>query len=142
MGAAKSRSENARHLRANESKWGLTLVEAGWTLVPSTLLERQQALGLDPVDLNILLQLARHWWQPGNPPRPAISTIAECIGKSVSTVQRRLKRLERDGLIQIEHRYHERHGAQLASYYRFHGLIEAATPYAEEAIETQKRNRK
>jgi DNA-binding MarR family transcriptional regulator len=135
MGAAKRSSESVRRLRANEEKWGLSLVEAGWTLVPSTLLERQKALGLDPVDLNILLQLARHWWQAGNPPRPAISTIAQCIGKSTSTVQRRVKRLERDGLIEIEHRYHKRHGAQLASNYYFRGLIKAAEPYAEEAIE-------
>src|SRR5260221_14701929 len=103
MNVPKRQAENTKRLRANEEKWGEPFVDAGWTLIPSTILERQRALELDPVDLNILLQLARHWWQAGNPPRPAIKTIAECIGKSVSTVQRRLKKLERDGLITIEH---------------------------------------
>ena len=30
---------------------------AGWTMIPSTILEHQKALGLDPVDMNILLAL-------------------------------------------------------------------------------------
>lgn len=141
MGAAKRENESVRHLRANEAKWGQTLVDAGWTLVPSTLLERQKAMGLDPVDLNILLQLARHWWQAGNPPHPAIGTIAECIGKSVSTVQRRIKQLERDGIIEIEHRFNPRHGGQTSSNYYFRGLIKAAEPYAEETIEDRKKAR-
>jgi predicted transcriptional regulator len=141
MGLPKRSAENARRLRANEEKWGVTLVDAGWTLIPSTILERQQALGLDPVDLNILLQLARYWWQAGNPPRPAINTIALCVGRSQSSVQRRLKKMERDGLIEIEHRFDERHGGQTSSNYYFRGLIKAASPYAEETLEDRQRNR-
>lgn len=141
MAMPKRKAENASRLRANEQKWGTTLVDAGWTLIPSTILERQQALGLDPVDLNILLQLARHWWQAGNPPRPAIKTIAECIQKSVSTVQRRLKKLERDGMIKIEHRF-DKNGGQTSSNYYFPGLIKAATEYAQETIDQRELTQK
>ena len=129
--------QNQSRLRANEEKWGATLLEAGWTLIPSTILERQQALGIDPVDLNILLQLARHWWVAGNPPHPSIKTIAECIGKSQSTVQRRVLKMQHDGLIEIEHR-HNNSGARISSMYRFNGLIAAASELAPEVLEDRK----
>ena len=122
-------------LRANEAKWGVELVAAGWTMIPSTILEHQKALGLDPVDMNILLQLARHWWRADNPPHPAIKTIADCIRKSQSTVQRRITRLKESGLIEIEHRYDERHHGQKTSNYRFSGLIDEATKFAKLALE-------
>ena len=48
------RLKGEKKLRANELKWGLPLVEAGWTLIPSTILEHQATFGLDSVDLNIL----------------------------------------------------------------------------------------
>lgn len=131
-------------LRANERKWGLPLVKAGWTMVPSTILERQAALGLDPVDMNIILQLASYWWVAENPPFPAISTIAKRIGKSVSTVQRRISLLKEAGLIEIEHRFVDDHGGQTTSFYRFAGLINASTEFAKEALderEMQKRQK-
>ncbi len=49
-------------LKMNEKKWTPALMKAGWTVIPSVILERQKALGLDPVDVNILLQLARNCW--------------------------------------------------------------------------------
>ncbi|MEZ5944288.1 MAG: helix-turn-helix domain-containing protein [Planctomycetaceae bacterium] len=137
MAASASKAEKASKLRENEKKWGSALVDAGWTLIPSTILECQQTLGLDPVDLNILLQLARHWWQEGNPPHPSMKTIADCIGKHVSTVQRRITKLRKRGLIRIEHR-HNKHGGQTSSKYYFDGLIAEGTKLAEEAIADRK----
>ncbi len=40
-------------------------MDAGWTAIPSIILDKQHALGLDPIDVNILLQLAKHWWFNG-----------------------------------------------------------------------------
>ena len=122
-------------LRANEEKWGVDLVAAGWTMIPSTILEHQEALGLDPVDMNILLQLACHWWRADNPPHPAIKTIAARIKKSASTVQRRITKLKDSGLIEVEHRYDDRHNGQMTSNYRFTGLIKEATGFAQLAIQ-------
>ena len=64
----KQKTENAERIRRNEEKWTRTLMDAGWTVLPSIILEKQHALGLDAVDVNILLQLARHWWYKDNPP--------------------------------------------------------------------------
>jgi hypothetical protein len=54
--------------KRNEQKWSPTLMEAGWTVLPSIILEKQDALGLDAIDVNILLQLARYWWYTDNLP--------------------------------------------------------------------------
>lgn len=140
MSKAVKIESNEQKLRANEAKWGVELVRAGWTMIPSTILERQETLGLDPVDMNILMQLARYWWRADNPPHPAIKTIARCIKKSVSTVQRRIKRLERDGLIEIEHRSNPKHGGQMTSNYFFAGLIKSANEFAREALEERAAN--
>ncbi len=45
-------------------------------VLPSIILEKQHALGLDAIDVNILLQLARHWWYRDNPPHPSKASIA------------------------------------------------------------------
>jgi predicted transcriptional regulator len=135
-----SKVENVKRLRANELKWGVDLVAAGWTLMPSTILERQEALGLDVVDMNILMQLARYWWRADNPPHPKIKTIASCIQKSVSTVQRRITRMKNAGLIEVQHRHDDRHGGQTSSNYFFTGLIAAATEFAQEALQEKEAN--
>jgi hypothetical protein len=46
-------------------------MDAGWTVIPNVLIERQRALGLDSLDLNILLVLASMWWDAENPPWPS-----------------------------------------------------------------------
>lgn len=120
-------------LRRNEEKWTRPLMDAGWTALPSVILERQQALGLHPLDLNILLQLARYWWYPENLPHPSKKAIAECMGVDVSTVRKRIAQLESLGLIQRRSRF-GKHGRQETNFYDFTGLITAATPYAKEAI--------
>ena len=128
------KNEQQQHLRANEKKWTKPLLAAGWTLIPSVILERQRAFGLDAVDLNILLQLARYWWFSDNPPHPSKQAIAECMNVSKSTVQRRIARLEAAGLIQREPRYGAPGGGQQTNAYHFDGLIKEALPFAEEAV--------
>lgn len=124
-------------LRRNEQKWTAPLMDAGWTAVPTVLLERQQALGLDSLDLNILLQLARYWWFADNLPKPAKGTLAENIGVDPSTVRRRIARLEAGGLIRRRARFGSKDHRQEANEYDFAGLIKHATPYANEILATR-----
>lgn len=49
-------------LQENEKKWGPDLMKAGWTVLPNMIFMRQRALGLDSMDINILLILLSHWW--------------------------------------------------------------------------------
>lgn len=140
MGIAAIRHQE--RLKVNERKWTKTLMDAGWTVIPSVILERQQALGLSPVDVNILLHLARHWWEKDRLPYPSKKAIADCMGMSQSTIQRRIAAMERDGLIKRVPRFHGKHGGQRTNYYDFTGLIKGATPYAKEAIQEREARKK
>jgi predicted transcriptional regulator len=131
------KTENAERLRRNEEKWTPTLMAAGWTVLPSIILEKQHALGLDAVDVNILLQLARHWWYKDNPPYPSKSTIALCIGVDPSTVRRHIARMETAGFIKRQSRFDSKYGGQQTNIYHFTGLIKEATPFAQESLRTR-----
>jgi DNA-binding transcriptional regulator YhcF (GntR family) len=124
----------AEALRVNEKKWTKLLMDAGWTCIPSVIIERQQALGLDPIDINILMHLAAHWWTEDNKPYPSKVTIAAALGVTPRTVQRRIAAMESAGFVRRE----ERRIAGKGSYtnrYHLDGLIKAAQPYAQEKVE-------
>ena len=116
-------------------------MDAGWTVLPSIILEKQHALGLDPIDVNILMQLAKHWWFNENLPHPSKTTLAECMNVNPSTVRRRIARMEKDGFIRRVKRYDAKHGGQTSNAYEFDGLITAATPFAVEFINTREERR-
>ena len=92
-------ADAAEALRVNEKKWIKPLMEAGWTCIPSVIIERQRALGLDAIDINILMHLATHWWTEDNKPYPSKVTIATALDITSRTVQRRIAAMERDGFI-------------------------------------------
>jgi predicted transcriptional regulator len=134
-------AEQQRRLKRNEEKWTSELMEAGWTVVPSVLLERQRAFGLDAMDINILLLLAQYWWRSDNPPHPSKAAMAECMNVDRRTVQRRIARLEGEGLIQRQYRHSSKSGRQETNNYLFDGLIEKAKPLAQELIAIRQKRR-
>jgi DNA-binding MarR family transcriptional regulator len=136
-----TKKEQTERLRRNEQKWTKPLMDAGWTVLPSVILERQRALDLDAVDVNILLQLARHWWYSDNPPHPGKASIAECMGVHVSTVQRRIAKMEAAGYLRRQASFNDATGRQETNRYYFTGLIESATPLAQEVLAERKRQR-
>ena len=121
-------------LKVNEEKWTKPLMDAGWTVFPNVFLTRQKALGLDPVDINILMHLASYWWSAASKPHPSKGTIAEAMGLDPRTVQRHIARLEKASLIKRQERRIPKSGSK-TNIYHFEGLIEEATPLANEMIE-------
>lgn len=121
--------------RRNEKKWGKEVMAAGWLAWPSVLLQRQQAFGLDPLDLNILLQIADHWRGPENHPYPSKKTLAVRIGVKARTIQRRITRLVNDGLLDRVERRDNQHGGNKTNIYRLTPLAQKAKPFALELIE-------
>jgi DNA-binding Lrp family transcriptional regulator len=127
-------------LQENQKKWGPDLMKAGWTLLPNTILLRQRALGLDSMDLNILMVLLSHWWQADNLPFPSKRKIADTVGCDSSTVRRRLQKLEGAGFItRIQRRVEQ--DRNKTNQYDFSGLVRAATPYAQEELQAREQNR-
>lgn len=118
--------------KENEKKWGKPVVSAGWTFLPTTLLEHQHRLELQPLDLNVLLQILHHWWEADRPPFPSRKAIADRIGRSVSAVQRAISRLQEMELMEITHRYDNESGGQTSSCYTFDGLRSRLEEFAIE----------
>lgn len=123
-------------LKSSEKKWGVKQIESGFTLFPSILVTRQQALGIDAVEMNILLHLIVKWWSSDNYPFPSKKAIADSMGIDVSTVRRRIARMEADGLIKREARYVE--NAQTSNKYDLSPLVKALEKYAQEEIDNRK----
>ena len=131
--AAAQIAENQKRLRINEEKWSKTLMDTGWTALPSILLDKQHALGIDSVDLNILLQIAKYWWKRDDLPFPSKKTLATVVGVDLSTIRRRIKRMEDEGLIERKWRF-DNAGSQKSNYYSFDGLIAKLKPHAEDQL--------
>jgi predicted transcriptional regulator len=129
--------EQQKGSRSNEAKWTEALMSAGFTVLPSIILDKQRALGIDSIDLNILLQLVKHWWKKDDLPYPSKDTLSELIGVSASAVRKRIQRLEKEGLVERISRYDTK-GGQQSNFYKFDGLISKMTPYAQEAIDLRK----
>lgn len=127
--AAPADDAGSKTLRTNEKKWGKALMDAGWSAIPNVLIEKQAALGLDSVDLNIIVHLQSYWWTAENHPHPSIGTIAKALNVTERTVQRRIRRLEKGGLLTIEARQHPSKG-NATNVYKFDGLIKEARPFA------------
>jgi DNA-binding transcriptional regulator YhcF (GntR family) len=123
----------AAQLRTNERKWSKPLMAAGWNVIPNIIIEKQQALGLDALDMNIILHLSHYWWQPDNVPHPSVATIARAIQVTPRTVQKRIAALEKLGFLRREERRFTQNGS-VTNRYHFDGLIAAATPYADEKV--------
>lgn len=110
-------------------------------MLPNIIFMRQRAIGLDSLDINILLILFSHWWKADNLPFPKKQTIANAIGCDPSTVRKRIQKMEAAGFIKriLRPVDKDRNNSNL---YDFSGLIEAAKPYAIEEIQARGSHRK
>jgi predicted transcriptional regulator len=134
MAKAIPQDPDSEKVRVNEKKWTKTLWAAGWSGVPNIIIEKQAALGLDPIDMNIILHLTQYWWRADNPPSPSVQTIAKALNLGVRTIQKRIKGLHDLGLLERIERRETKFGSQ-TNLYRLDGLIAAATPYAVEKLQ-------
>ncbi len=139
--ADKRKNEAAQALKVNEDKWGKTAMAAGWTAFPSIILEKQHALGLDALEINIILYLCTYWWKKDNKPHPSKKAIAEALGVAPRTIQRRIANLERDGFIKREFRPDKEKGNK-TNCYSFDGLIKAIEGFAQEKVNSIKERKK
>jgi DNA-binding transcriptional regulator YhcF (GntR family) len=126
-------SADVQQLRSNEKKWSKPLMEAGWTVIPSIIIEKQAALGLDALDMNIVVHLAQYWWQADNLPHPSVETIATAIGVKPRTVQKRIKALQELKIV-TRHEHRRSNNSSDTNRYSFEGLIVAALPFAKEKL--------
>lgn len=133
---AKKKSETVE-LKTLEAKWTPQLLEAGWTVLPAALIEHQKALGIDAIDMNIILHLANRWWTADNRPMPSKNSIAAAMSIDPSTVRRRIQALEKAGLVKREQRRIAGRGSK-TNIYHLDGLIKELQPFAAEMVKKKK----
>lgn len=136
-GEAGPRKESRRSL---EAKWGEAVVKAGWTAVPSILLEEQAALELKPIDLAVLIHLIHHWWDADRPPWPRKELIALRLRVDESAVQRSVRRMEGLGLVARSSKT-DRDGWTTSNYYDLSGLVSRLQELAAEIDTIRARRR-
>lgn len=127
-------TDDQAHLKINEKKWGEPLMKAGWTCLPNTIIYNQDDLGLDPLDVNIVLYLASRWWKADGKPHPSKAAMAKSMGVSTSTIRRRIKGMEASGFLKREYR-RVKGNRNETNIYHLEGLIKEATPFAKQEID-------
>ena len=88
--------------KALQKKWGKEGLCMGWTAFPTALLFMQNELGISSLEINVLLNLITHWWEPNDKIYPAQDGIASRMGVSKRTVQRGIEKLLDRGLINVK----------------------------------------
>ncbi len=83
-----------------KDRFGL-IAEAGYQPVMHSLLLDQKALGLSSPQLNVLLHISMHWYEPHSFPFPSARTIANRMGLNIRTVQEHIKALEEKGFFRV-----------------------------------------
>jgi hypothetical protein len=104
-------------LKVNEKKWTTPLTPADWTALPNAIFERQLALGLDAIDINIILHIASYWRTAECKPFPSKRTIAAAMDVEPRTVQRRIAAMETARLIRREERRNSATGSMTNIYH-------------------------
>ncbi|TAJ81859.1 helix-turn-helix domain-containing protein [Reyranella sp.] len=129
--------------RQADRKWSPLVMKQGYTIVPVLLLHAQKRLGLSPPQLNVLLQIASHWWKAAQLPYPSKQLIANRMSCTPRQVQRHLTALENAGLIKRIVRKNTRQG-QLSNEYSLAGLVKKLkeiAPEFEAEAEARRQNR-
>ena len=87
---------------SHERIWGKRVIGHGYTGVPSILIRSQARLGINAVQMTILMHLLDHWFDPSRPPFPSKRTLADRMGVKSKTIQNHMRELEKAGYVQRE----------------------------------------
>lgn len=126
--------------RASEAKWGKSVMDVGYCIVPSILFRAQSRLGLSGMQLVVLLQLHEFWWRSDQLPYPAKETLAKRMNVSDKTVQRITRELEAAGYIKRMPR--NSHRGQTSNAIDFSGLVKKLKELTPEFAEAKAAPRK
>lgn len=119
-------------------KWSKGTMDANYTVLPSALIRGQARLGIDAMELAVLVHLLDHWWQADKMPWPSKKTIADRLKVSQKTVQRAMVRLEQGNLIKRKARYYSETGGRTSNEYDLNPLVERLKPIAADMVKAAK----
>lgn len=120
-----------------ERKWGREGIAAGYTVLPSALLQAQARLGISAMQLAVLIHLIEHWWKPESMPFPKKEVIASRLGVSLKTVQRACLGLEQAKLLKRNDRYSG--GRRTSNEYDLEPLVKRIKDISKEITSADKK---
>jgi hypothetical protein len=112
-------------------KWGDRCIDSGYQIFPDVLLKCQRYMGLEAIVV-ILLNITMQWWKQQELPYPRPSFIAKRMEVSTRTVERRVARMQKQGLL-IRKPSEEVRGKTVRKF-DLSGLITELTKYAEGSL--------
>lgn len=126
--------------KASERKYGKPVMDLGFCIVPSLLMQAQARLGINPVQFNIIMHLADIWWDASQRPWPKKQLLAERMGMSERQIQRQIAELEKAGLVQRIERTRPGRG-KTSNEYDLSGLVKKLRALEPEFSEMRKENK-
>ena len=81
------------------AKWGKSVLDRGFTIVPNLLLTQQEVLGLGSHQCLLLIHLMTYWWESGRNPYPSKAVLARRMGVSERQIQRYISDLIKTGFV-------------------------------------------
>lgn len=115
--------EATKQVSSTERIWGKKVLRHGYTAIPSILIRSQARLGLNSLQMNILMQLLDYLIDPGRMPFPTKKELAKRIGITDKTIQLNIRKLESAGFLDRETR-RTAAGDWNSNIYHLNGLIE------------------
>ena len=127
--------------KASERKYGKPVMDLGFCIVPSLLMQAQARLGLNPVQFNIIMHLADIWWDAEHRPWPKKQLLAQRMDMSERQIQRQIAQLEGAGLVRRIERTRPGRG-KTSNEYDLSGLVKRLQELEPEFTETKQENQK
>jgi hypothetical protein len=125
---------------STERIWGKTVHRHGYAGIPSILIQLQRRIGLNPIQMNIIVQLLDYWFEPTRKPFPSKRELANRIGVTDKTIQNNIRALEKAGLIQREMR-RTAAGDWNSNIYHLDGLVAKVQALEPEFAAEKKKRR-
>lgn len=130
----------ARKPSSTERIWGKAVYSHGYAGIPSILIQAQRRLGINSMQMNIIIQLLDYWHEPSRKPFPAKKELAKRMDVTEKTIQNNIRALEKAGYIQREMRKTAA-GDWNSNIYHLDGLIAKVQPLEPE-FAAEKKQRK
>ncbi len=125
---------------STERIWGKAVYKHGYAGIPSILIQAQKRLGINPTQMNIVIQLLDYWFEPSRKPFPTKRELAARIDVTEKTIQINIRALEKAGLVRREMRKTAA-GDWNSNIYHLDGLI-AKVQALEPEFAAEKKKRK
>jgi predicted transcriptional regulator len=111
------------------ARWG-DVAAPGYQPLPDVFLFHQAEVGLSSEELNVLLNVMAHWYDPQRMPFPRPTTIARRMGVSERTIQRLFASLVEKGFL----RKVKAQNATGSVAYDLQATVEKFRPYAQKRL--------